>query len=252
MLPEKSILPLGDRAYLITFRSEISPAVQKKVAMVERLLRARKLPGIIETVPGYCSLAVYYDPVLLPYSNIEAILEELVEDVESTTPAEEDEYVRVVRVPVLYGQDCGPDLGEVARHCGLTPEEVILRHSRRAYLVYFIGFTPGFPYLGGMDQRLYTPRLKEPRLRISAGSVGIAGKQTGIYPVDSPGGWQIIGRTPIPLYQPQKDPPTLLRAGNYVRFVPVEKEIYLLLQAEVSQGAWKPQVEMMRRKEVEK
>lgn len=139
----------------------------------------------------------------------------------------------------------------MARHCGLTPEEVIDLHSSRDYLVYFIGFNPGFPCLGGMDRRLLTPRLEDPRLGIPAGSVGIAGAQTGIYPLDSPGGWRIIGRTPAPLYHPKKNPPTLLEAGDYVRFIPVEKEVYRRLEEEVRRGCWNPRVELRRRVEVE-
>lgn len=248
---EKSILPLGDRAYLINFKPEISPAIHKKVTAMERRLNEQGVAGIVETVPGYCSLAVYYDPVSLPYDGMLSLLEKILEDGESMMAAEDNDYVRVVQIPTLYGNAYGPDLGDVARHCGLMPEEVIVRHSQRAYLVYFIGFTPGFPYLGGMDQRLITPRLAEPRLNIPAGSVGIAGEQTGVYPVDSPGGWRIIGRTPVPLYQPEKNPPTLLEAGNYVQFVPVEEEMYFRLEAEIGQGSWNPRVELRPRLEVE-
>lgn len=247
---EKSIFPLGDRAYLIIFRPEVSPVIQKKVAFLERRIRQQEVAGIVETVPGYHSLAVYYDPVSLPCDKVLSMLEKLLEDDESVIPPEED-YVKIVEIPTLYGNDYGPDLVDVARHCGMTSEEVIENHSSRTYLVYFIGFTPGFPYLGGMDQRLKTPRLAEPRLKIPAGSVGIAGEQTGIYPVDSPGGWRIIGRTPVPLYQPQKKPPTLLEAGDYVRFVPIKEEMYFRLEAEVRLGSWKPRIQLKPRMEVE-
>lgn len=248
---EKNILPLGDRAYLISFRPEISPAVHKKVAMLERRLKGMGVAGIVETVPGYCSLAVYYDPASLPYDGMLSLLEKILEDGKGMMSTEDNDLVRVVQIPVLYGKECGPDLSDVVRLSGLTLEEVILRHSQRAYLVYFIGFTPGFPYLGGMDKMIATPRLAEPRLKISAGSVGIAGEQTGIYPVDSPGGWRIIGRTPVPLYQPERNPPALLEAGNYVQFVPVEEEMYFYLEAEIRQGYWKPRVELRPRVEVE-
>ncbi|MCL6610346.1 MAG: 5-oxoprolinase subunit PxpB [Peptococcaceae bacterium] len=247
---EKSIFPLGDRACLVTFRPEISPAVQRKVSSLEKRLKEKGMAGIVETVPAYCSLAVYYDPLSLSYDEMLFLLEKILEDDEGVAPTEDD-HVRVVEIPTLYGNDCGPDLIDVARHCGLTPEEVIERHRSRDYLVYFIGFTPGFPYLGGMDKRLKTPRLEDPRLNIPAGSVGIAGEQTGIYPVDSPGGWRIIGRTPVPLYQPVKNPPTLLEAGDYVRFVQVEREVYHRLEEEVRRGSWKPRVELRRRVEVE-
>lgn len=251
-MSENGIFPLGDRAYLIVFKPEISPAIQKKVAMLERRLKDEGPAGIVETVPGYCSLAVYYDPVSLSCAGMLSSLKKIMEDGESSISGADNDVVRVVEIPALYGNDRGPDLADVARHCRMTPEEVIARHSSRVYLVYFIGFTPGFPYLGGMDPKLKIPRLAEPRLNIRAGSVGIAGEQTGIYPVDSPGGWRIIGRTPAPLYQPRKNPPSLLEAGDYVRFVSVKEELYCRLEEEVRRDCWEPKVELRLRVEVEK
>ncbi|MFZ5651278.1 MAG: 5-oxoprolinase subunit PxpB [Bacillota bacterium] len=250
-MSENGIFPLGDRAYLIVFKPEISPAIQKKVAMLERRLKDEGPAGIVETVPGYCSLAVYYDPVSLSCAGMLSLLKKIMEDSESSFSGADNDVVRVVEIPALYGNDWGPDLADVARHCGMTPEEVIVRHSSREYLVYFIGFSPGFPYLGGMDPKLKTPRLAEPRLNICAGSVGIAGEQTGIYTVNSPGGWRIIGRTPVPLYQPRKNPPSLLEAGDYVRFIPVKEEMYCRLEEEVRRDCWEPKVELRPRVEVE-
>ncbi|MEG2984683.1 MAG: 5-oxoprolinase subunit PxpB, partial [Peptostreptococcaceae bacterium] len=132
----------------------------------------------------------------------------------------------IVEIPVLYGGEFGPDIETVARHNNLSVEEVMDIHSKGEYLVYMLGFTPGFTYLGGMDNKIETPRLEIPRVKIPAGSVGIAGKQTGVYPIDSPGGWQLIGRTPIKLYDINKERPILLSAGDYVKFVPINKAEY--------------------------
>src|SRR5262249_55828790 len=128
---------------------------------------------------------------------------------------------RTIDIPVCYGGECGPDLEDVARHTGLAPAEVIARHSAVTYLVYFLGFSPGFPYLGGLAPELATPRLSAPRKRVPAGSVAIGGRQTGVYPVESPGGWRIIGRTDLRLFDPNAEPPALLRTGDSVRFVSV-------------------------------
>ena len=133
----------------------------------------------------------------------------------------------------------GPDLPFVARHCGLSPDEVIRIHSAAEYLVYMLGFTPGFPYLGGMDERIATPRLEKPRTRIPAGSVGIAGTQTGAYPLDTPGGWQLIGRTPVKLYDPDREQPILLRAGQFVKFTPIDDKAYAEIAAAVQSGAYR-------------
>jgi len=130
-----------------------------------------------------------------------------------------------VEIPVIYGNDAGPDLQVVADHAGLTPQQVVELHSSIDYVVYFIGFQPGFPYLGGLDDRLHTPRRAEPRLSVPAGSVGIGGSQTGIYPLATPGGWQLLGRTPVALFNPRQQPPTLLRPGDSVRFVPQKEGI---------------------------
>ncbi|NLG86950.1 MAG: 5-oxoprolinase subunit PxpB, partial [Firmicutes bacterium] len=148
-------------------------------------------------------------------------------------------------IPVCYGGKFGPDLDYVCEHTGLSAEEVIQLHTGTDYLIYMLGFTPGFSYLGGMDERLATPRLKTPRTHIPAGSTGIAGKQTGIYPIDSPGGWQLIGRTPLKLYDPFRDPPVLLKAGNYVRFTAITEDEYEEIAAQVAAGTYKVQQEQL-------
>ena len=144
----------------------------------------------------------------------------------------------MVEIPTLYGGEYGPDLDHVADHNGLTPEEVIQIHSSADYLVYMMGFTPGFPYLGGMSENIATPRLQTPRTAIPAGSVGIAEQQTGVYPIESPGGWQLIGRTPVQLFDPQRDPPVVVEAGDFIRFAPITETTYYVVQQQVQVGSY--------------
>jgi len=162
------------------------------------------------------------DPEILQYAVLERELYALLKGIEKTE--NETHAAKVVRIPVVYGGEYGPDLESLAKLHDMTPEQVIEIHSGKDYLIYMLGFTPGFPYLGGMDPKIATPRLKTPRTKIPAGSVGIAGEQTGFYPLDSPGGWQLIGRTPLALFDPEREAPFLLSAGEYVRFCPIPED----------------------------
>lgn len=227
------IVPFGDRAVRLIFGDRIDPDVQKEISRFMRVLDDHPFPGYIENVPAYTNVAVYYDPLeVIRCGRAGAAAQEQVRErllsmqseINDGTVQEEDR--RTVHIPVCYGGAFGPDLKAVAAYHHLSADEVIARHSAPHYLVYMLGFAPGFPFLGGLPAELETPRRAEPRLRIAAGSVGIAGKQTGAYPLDSPGGWQIIGRTPVPLFTPESDPPTLLSAGNLVKFDPVSEEEY--------------------------
>ncbi|MGM9539562.1 5-oxoprolinase subunit PxpB [Anaerovibrio sp.] len=219
-------LVLGDSAVSVEFGQEIKIEINRKVmalqGCVERAVADGALSGIVETVPTYCSLMIVYDPLVLGYDEL---VEKLAAIIGSIRLAGEGEK-QVVEIPVVYGGEYGPDLEEVAAAHGMTAEEVIRLHAAPEYPVYMLGFVAGFPYLGGMDERLATPRKKSPRLRIAAGSVGIAGGQTGIYSVESPGGWQIIGRTPLKLYDAESENPVLLSAGSYVKFKPVSEAEY--------------------------
>ncbi|RLF75230.1 allophanate hydrolase, partial [Thermococci archaeon] len=173
---------------------------------------------LIEVVPTYTSIYVYYDPLKIGYS-------EVVEAVKPFLNAEpKKEKARIIEIPTAYGGEFGPDIEFVAEYNGLSVDDVIEIHSKPLYRVYMLGFTPGFAYLGGMDERIATPRLEKPRLKVPAGSVGIAGKQTGIYPLESPGGWRLIGRTPLKLFDANREPPTLLQPGDYIKFVPISEE----------------------------
>ena len=215
-----TISPVGDRAISIDFGQVIDPTINRHIRQTIERIKALQLEGIIELVPTYCALLVEYDAMLYSYSEICKIIEPTLEEGMTNTT---NELVTVVEVPTVYGGEFGPDLSFVASHNHLSEDEVISIHSGTDYLVYMLGFIPGFTYLGGMDPRIATPRLSSPRTLIPAGSVGIAGEQTGTYPSDSPGGWQIIGRTPVTMYDMSKAQAALLKAGDYVRYVPIDE-----------------------------
>lgn len=215
-----TISPVGDRAISIDFGQVIDPTINRHIRQTIERIKALQLEGIIELVPTYCALLVEYDAMLYSYSKICNIIEPTLEEGMTNTT---NELVTVVEVPTVYGGEFGPDLSFVASHNHLSEDEVISIHSGTDYLVYMLGFIPGFTYLGGMDPRIATPRLSSPRTLIPAGSVGIAGEQTGTYPSDSPGGWQIIGRTPVTMYDMSKAQAALLKAGDYVRYVPIDE-----------------------------
>jgi KipI family sensor histidine kinase inhibitor len=208
--------PLGDSALLIKFGDEIDPKVNRSVHDLAALLGAAPIPGLTGIVPGYASLLVHYDPLQQTHAAVADWASAALDRVESSAARKP----RRIEVPVRYGGEWGPDLEAVAAGRGLSPAEVIHLHSGRAYMVYMMGFTPGFPYMGRLDDALITPRLESPRTRVPAGTVAIAGAQTGIYPIDSPGGWRLIGWTPLRLFDPAGDPPFLFAPGDSVRFLP--------------------------------
>lgn len=216
------IRPLGDAALIVSLGQSIEPAVNDRVRLLHRSLAEDPIAGIVETVPTYCSLVVHYRPEILRWAPLCQALRQRLRDVEHA-PSLPDE---TVEIPVLYGGEEGPDLPFVAQQAKLSVEDVIRIHSQSLYRIYMLGFAPGFSYLGGMDSRIAAPRLETPRVRIPAGSVGIAGEQTGIYPLDSPGGWRLIGRTPRRLYAPNRPQPILLRAGCGLRFRPIDRTEY--------------------------
>ena len=223
-----TISPVGDRAISIDFGQVIDPTINRHIRQTIERIKELQLEGIIELVPTYCALLVEYDAMLYSYSEICNIIEPTLEEGMTNTT---NELVTVVEVPTVYGGEFGPDLSFVASHNHLSEDEVISIHSGTDYLVYMLGFIPGFTYLGGMDSRIATPRLSSPRTLIPAGSVGIAGEQTGTYPSDSPGGWQIIGRTPVTMYDMSKAQAALLKAGDYVRYVPIDESEFHRVKA---------------------
>ena len=223
-----TISPVGDRAISIDFGQVIDPTINRHIRQTIERIKALQLEGIIELVPTYCALLVEYDAMLYSYSEICNIIEPTLEEGMTNTT---NELVTVAEVPTVYGGEFGPDLSFVASHNHLSEAGVISIHSGTDYLVYMLGFIPGFTYLGGMDPRIATPRLSSPRTLILAGSVGIAGEQTGTYPSDSPGGWQIIGRTPVTMYDMSKAQAALLNAGDYVRYVPIDESEFHRIKA---------------------
>lgn len=220
MYESPRFLSAGDAALVVEFGDSIDAETNRHVHLLANNLDALDMPGIIETVPTYRSLLVSFDPRLSSVQDIRELIEQA-----GARPGQAGSYVsRLVTVPTLYGGDYGPDIEFVAEGSGLSVEEVVAIHSGAEYLVYMMGFNPGFPYLGGLDPRLATPRLESPRVEIPAGSVGIAEAQTGVYPLASPGGWRLIGRTPLRLFDPNSVTPSVINAGDYVRFAPMGSE----------------------------
>jgi KipI family sensor histidine kinase inhibitor len=208
----------SDRSLLVSFGAEITAEAHRSVARLTRSLEG--LRGILNLHPAYVSVLVEFDPRLRHHGEIEALVRErcLESGLPDGTPAQQE---RIVEIPVRYGGEYGPDLEDVARRAGLSPERAIELHASAGYLVHFLGFSPGVPYLGGLPPELATPRLAAPRKLVPAGSVAIGGSQAGIYPMDSPGGWRIVGRTPLRLFDADASPPALLAMGDRVRFVPI-------------------------------
>ncbi|NMI05206.1 5-oxoprolinase subunit PxpB [Paenibacillus sp. SZ31] len=223
---EEILSPLGEAAVIIQCGDQLSDAVQRRVMSVCALLERSTLPAMIEWVPSYTSVTLFYDPFISSYPELCLILLQQLNQMKESV----QNKPRTVTIPVCYGGEWGPDLDYVASEHGLTAEEVIAIHTSVDYLVHMIGFAPGFPYLGGLSERIATPRRATPRLRVEAGTVGIGGKQTGIYPVDTPGGWQCIGRTPLRLFRPEENVPSLLAAGDRVRFKQITMQDYLALK----------------------
>lgn len=209
------VVEASDRSVLLTFDDRITLEAHREVRRLTPMLQA--LRGVTNVHPAYASILVDFDPLTTTHA-------EVISGAGSQPAADSQAAIeRTVEIPVVYGGAEGPDLEAVAQLTGHTPEEVIAQHAAANYLVYFLGFSPGFPYLGGLPESLAVPRLETPRRRVPAGSVAIGGQQTGVYPVASPGGWRIIGRTGLRLFDPRADPPVLLRMGDRVRFVPVER-----------------------------
>lgn len=219
---EFTVKPNGDRAVLAMFPNEISEQVNARVLALCAAVEKAGLEGIVGCVPAYCTLLVEYDPLRLRYHEVEALLAQL--EIGETYA----EKGRSMYVPVCYGGEYGPDLAEAAVCTGLTQRELVRRHTASRCRVYMLGFRPGFPFLGGMDESIAVPRRKTPRTQIAAGSVGIAGKQTGIYPEVSPGGWNIIGRTPLKLFSETEG--ALLHPGDILRFRAVSAEEFTALE----------------------
>ena len=233
-MSEVRFLLTGDTSLCVEFGNEISEEINAKIRAFNIALQQSGIKGIVETVPTYRSLMVHSDPAVISYAAITKKMKGLLGQLDSIQIPPSD----VLEIPVLYGGEEGPDLAFVAEHNGKTQEEVIKIHTSTEYLIYMLGFTPGFTYLGGMSDEIATPRLKTPRVKIPGGSVGIAGSQTGVYPIDSPGGWQLIGRTPVRMYDPDRAEPILPQAGQYIKFYAIDKAEYDRIAALEEQGGY--------------
>ena len=216
------IVAASDSSLLLVFGDRVAPGMQGSVLGLFYALQARDDPRIRNLHPGYVSLLVDFDPLAMTHEDAATFVQSLVgSDLEQP-----EKPGRTVEIPVCYGEEFGPDLADVATHTGLPPDEVIRIHSGGNYQVACLGFTAGFAYLGGMPEALSMPRLSTPRRAVAAGSVGIAGGQTGIYPTETPGGWRLIGRTPLRMFDPTTSPPTRVAPGDRVRFVRVDRAEY--------------------------
>jgi KipI family sensor histidine kinase inhibitor len=216
------ILNAGDSALLVQLPSRIDPDVSAAVIALAASLEERIGTLLRDIVVGYCSLTVYFDPLTIDAAWLEAVVAESAEEIDDT----EEAIGPLLDVPVCYGGDLGPDLAEVASFAGCSVEEVIALHSGAVYRVYVVGFVPGFPYMASVDPRLALPRRASPRTRVPAGSVAVAAGQTGIYPAETPGGWHLIGRTPVKPYDPARPQPFLFKPGDRVRFVPIDRAAF--------------------------
>lgn len=226
---ETKYLISGDKSVVVQFGDVIDETINRKVMALMKAIEGSSLKIYIdEMIPTYRSLMINYDPIKIDFDELLKNIKDLESNIKDVDIIEKN----IIEIPVLYGGEYGPDILNVAKHNNISEEEVIKIHSSKEYLIYMLGFTPGFPYLGGMDKKIETPRLQTPRTKIPAGSVGIAATQTGIYPIDSPGGWQLIGRTPLKLYDENKENPILLKAGNYIKFIPITKSEFDKISSE--------------------
>lgn len=233
-MKKAKILTAGDSALLIEFEQKIAPEINAQITAFVHLLKEQHIEGVTDLIPAFASLLINYDPRVIGYKDLKARIEELLK-IEVSEKASE---ARVFEIPVCYGGEYGPDIANIAENAGLSEQEVIDIHCSKDYLIYMLGFLPGFVYLGGLDERIHTPRLANPRISIPAGSVGIAASQTGIYPLNSPGGWQLLGMTPVKTYDPERETPILVEAGDYIRFVPVTEEEFLKIKKQVDDGTY--------------
>jgi KipI family sensor histidine kinase inhibitor len=215
-----SVVQDGDSCWLIVVGGDISPSTSARVHALQHATEALHPTWLVETVPGYCSLGLVVQPLYISPREVKEFVSTAVRNVTAASPVQP----RIVTIPVCYGGAYGPDMEVVYQRSGLSEQEVMQRHVAASYQCSVLGFLPGFLYLTGLDPQLATPRLATPRATVPAGSVGIAGAQTGVYPVSSPGGWNIIGHTPLTLFDPSREQPSLVQAGDVVRFSPISLE----------------------------
>lgn len=235
-------LSVGDRALAIEFGDAIDRSLSREVLRLDRVIRAAPPRGVVETVPTFRSLLVQYDPLATSGADLERAISGLFDRDEGRA----DDGARLWHIPVCYDGECAPDLGEVARLTGLAPPDVVALHSGVRYHVYMLGFLPGFPYMGDLPPQLALPRRADPRVRVPAGSISIATTLTAIYPYDSPGGWHLIGATPVRFFDPERRPPSLLAAGDAILFEPIDRDAFAAIRRAVEVGGWVVESEPIR------
>lgn len=236
-----NIVPVGDRALAIYFKEEMNQEINKRVQQLGEWIKKKKSEAIEEVIPAYRTLTIVYNPLLITYQSLVEMIEPGFEEVEVSKISKQ----KILEVPVCYEEEFALDLEDLSIHTQLSVEEIISRHTSHPYYIYMLGFLPGFPYLGGLDSSLAMPRLANPRTTIKAGSVGIAGEQTGVYTMDSPGGWRIIGKTPLNLFDPNRDEPIPYQAGEWIEFTSVSKKEFVSIKRAVDSGTYQ-----WKRKEV--
>lgn len=229
---EFNILQTSENSVLIEFGNKIDKDINKKIRLFCEYLDKNSFYGLVEYIPYFLNVSVIYNPLKVGSSEPFKIVKSKLEEILSKLDFSHNYKDHIVKIPVCYGDEFGEDIEHVAKLNNLTADEVIDIHSHGSYLVYMIGFAPGFPYLGGLSEKIHTPRRKSPRTAIPAGSVGIAGSQTGVYPIETPGGWQIIGRTPLNLFDLNRKDKTLLKCGDIVKFYPISHDEYVSLKEE--------------------
>jgi len=224
---------INEQSLLLYFKEEISEVNYQEVDLTTQHILSKNIPDIRDVIPSYRAIMINFNNDSIDYKQL---IEKL--ELDKLKVSKDDTYSKknVIHIPVLYNLEMGPDLEEVASYNNLTIEEVVQIHTTNEYLVYMLGFMPGFPFLGGLDERIHTPRRSEPRVKINAGSVGIANNQTGLYPSDSPGGWQIIGRTPLKVFDQYSEPMTLYEAGDYIKFYSIDETTYNQIESEINDG----------------
>lgn len=228
---EIKFISLSETALLLSFGNTINEQQHQKLMHIKQLIEQNPFKGFVETVPAYNSLAIYYNPLEIEKFDLSKSIQDTVygtlqKQIKDLSIEKIKTKSSCIEIPVCYDTDFGIDLVELSKTLNLSIEEIILLHSRIIYKVYMLGFTPGFGYMGTVDEKIITQRKKQPRLKVEAGSVAIAGNQTGIYPLATPGGWNIIGRTTLQLFDKSKEHPFLLKAGNEVKFISITKEEY--------------------------
>lgn len=238
-----SFLPCGDSALTVCFSTEISEEANSHVTALSKVLESGKISAVKDIIPAFSSLTVIYDPCEISYSKLTRKLKGITKRMSASSGASSLLY----KIPVCYDGEFAPDMENIMRHTGLDREEIIKIHTGTDYLIYMLGFLPGFAYLGGLDKRIETPRLESPRVEIPSGSVGIGGAQTGIYPVASPGGWQLIGKTPVKVYDAKREKPILYNAGDYIRFVRISPEKFAEIEKQVENGSYTAEVSEVSR-----